>query len=290
MNTIYARLILILPFALLVVSQTTAQTRWENPVKKLFREGQTVVGATITVPSVETAAQMANTGFDFLWIEMEHSPITLETARNMVLATRGLKAVPFIRVPVNELWTVKRALDAGALGVILPFTSNVELARQAVSACRYAPAGRRGSGPGLASFRWPAPDEGYHRFADRNVVIIVLIENEEGLQNCEKIAAVPGIDAIYIGTSDLSYSLGHGGQFDHPVVRRAIERIVAAAKQNNVPVGRPAGTPQAIKEYQQQGFTLFQSPSDVGLMRRAARSYLEPLGKEGFDPSEQSLY
>lgn len=270
--------------------QGQGQGRWENPIKKLLREGKPVVGATITVPSVETTAQLANTGFDFLWIEMEHSPITLETARNMILATRGLKAVPLIRVPVNELWTAKRALDAGALGVIFPFTSTPELARQAVAACRYPPAGKRGFGPGLAGFRWPAPDEGYPSFANRNVFVMILVENREGLENVEEIAAIPGIDAIYIGVYDLSYSLGHGGQFDHPIVKGAIEKIVSAAKKNNVPVGRPGGSPEAIRQFMEQGFTIFQSPSEAGLLRGAAQRYLEPLGKKGFDPKEQSLY
>ena len=281
-------------WSILTISLTfvlaAAQQQWENPVKVLLGEGRPVVGATITVPSVETAAQMANLGFDFLWIEMEHSPITLETAREMILATRGLKAVPFIRVPVNELWTAKRALDAGALGVIFPFTSTPELAQQAVDACRYAPAGKRGSGPGLASFRWPAPGEGYHRFADRNVVVIVLIEDAKGVEHADEIAAVEGLDAIYIGTSDLSYSLGHGGQYDHPVVKEAIGKIVSAAKRHGVPVGRPAGSPEAIETYLEDGFRIFQSPSEVGFMRGAARSYLRPLGKRGFDPAEQSLY
>lgn len=267
-----------------------AQERWENPIKKLLREGKPVVGATITAPSVETTAQLANAGFDFLWIEMEHSPITLETARNMILATRGLKAVPLIRVPVNEIWTAKRALDAGALGVIFPFTSTPELARQAVAACRYAPDGKRGFGPGLAGFRWPAPDEGYPAFANRNVFVMILVEDREGLDNVEAIAAIPGLDAIYIGVNDLSYSLGHGGQLDNPVVKGAIERIVSAAKKNNVPVGRPGGSPEAIKQFIEQGFSIFQSPSELGFMRSAARRYLEPLGKQGFDPKEQSLY
>lgn len=267
-----------------------AQERWENPVKKLLRDGQLVVGSTITVPSVETAAQLANSGFDFLWIEMEHSPITLETARNMILATRGLKAVPLIRVPVNELWTAKRALDAGALGVIFPFTSTAEQARQAVSACKYSPEGKRGFGPGLAGFRWPAPDEGYARFANRNVLVIILVENQEGVDNVEEIAAVPGIDVIYIGVNDLSYSLGHGGQMEHPVVTEAIARIVAAAKKNGVPVGRPGGSPEAIRRYMEEGFTLFQSPSEVGFLTSAARAYLEPLGKKGIDPREKPLY
>ena len=154
-----------------------AQTQWDNPVRKTLREGKPVIGLTVTTSSPEIAAQGANMGFDFLWIEMEHSPITLETARNMILATRGLKAVPFIRVPVNELWTAKRALDMGALGVVFPFTSTPELARQAVAACKYPPAGRRGSGPGLPSFRWPAP-EGYADFADRNAMVITIIEEK----------------------------------------------------------------------------------------------------------------
>jgi 2-keto-3-deoxy-L-rhamnonate aldolase RhmA len=266
------------------------QSNWENPVKKLLRTGGPVIGGTITVASVETASQMANMGFDFLWIEMEHSPITLETARDMILATRGLKAVPVIRVPVNELWTAKRALDVGALGVIFPFTSNADLARQAVAACKYGPAGRRGSGPGLASVRWHAPGEGYHKFADRNVLVILMIENREGVENIEEIASVPGIDLLYIGTSDLSYSLGHGGQLDHPVVREAIEKIVTTAQRNRIPLGRPAGSPEEVKDYMNQGFTVFQSPSDAVLMRSAAQRYLEPLGKKGFDPGKPSLY
>ena len=142
-------------------------------------------------PSVEVAAQMSNYGFDLLWIEMEHSPITLETLRNMVLATRGLKAMPFARVPVNELWTAKRVLDAGALGVIFPFTSTVELAKQAVAACKYPPLGRRGAGPGLAMFRWPA-SEGYSDFADRNAMVIIIIEEKRAVEKIEEIAAVPG--------------------------------------------------------------------------------------------------
>ena len=117
-----------------------AQPAWENPVRKLLKEGKPVIGATITAASPEVAAQAAGMGFDFLWIEMEHSPITLETARNMILATRRLKALPFIRVPVNELWTAKRALDIGAIGVVFPFTSTPALAQQAVASLKYPPA------------------------------------------------------------------------------------------------------------------------------------------------------
>src|SRR6185369_15576710 len=229
------------------------KTLWENPVKKLLRDGKPAIGVTISTSSVEAAAQAANLGFDFLWIEMEHSPVTLETLRHIVLATRGLKAVPFARVPVNELWTAKRVLDAGVLGVMFPFTSTPELARQAVAACRYPPVGRRGSGARLATFRWPAP-EGYHDFADKNIVVITTIEEARALEKIDEIASTPGLDVIFIGTSDLSFSLGLRGQQNHPKLDEAIARIVAAAKKHDKILGTIVGTPEEASKYMKQGF------------------------------------
>src|SRR3954454_23451406 len=106
-----------------MIPEGGAVVRWENPVLASLKEKKPVVGITLSTPSVEIAAQTADMGFDFLWIEMEHSPITLETGRKMILATRGARAMPFIRVPVVELWTAKRVMDMGALGVIFPFVS-----------------------------------------------------------------------------------------------------------------------------------------------------------------------
>ncbi len=266
-----------------------AQELWENPVKKLIREGKPVIGATVTVASADVAASLANMGFDFLWIEMEHSPITLETARNMVLATRGLKAVPFIRVPVNELWTAKRALDAGALGVVFPFTSSPELAKQAADSTKYPPNGRRGSGPGLPSLRWPAP-EGYADFADRNAVTIIIIEEVRALDRIDEITATKGVDVIFIGTNDLSYSMGLRGKTDNPAYQAALKKIVASAKKNGKPVGRPAGTPEQIKQYMDEGFTFFQGPSELVMMRTGAEALLKSLGKTGFDSKDKPLY
>src|SRR5881394_179286 len=154
------------------------KSKWENPVKARLRHGESVFGVVISTNCVEVAAQAANMGFDYLWLEMEHTPLTLETVRDIVLATRGLPALPFARPPVNELWTAKRLLDAGVLGVIFPFTSTPALARQAVAACRYPPAGRRGFGPDLAAFRWPAA-EGYPDFADKNALVVTIVENLE---------------------------------------------------------------------------------------------------------------
>ena len=265
------------------------ETPWENPVKRTLREGKPVFGITLTVASPEVAAQAARLGFDFVWIEMEHSPITLETLRLMVLATRGLQAVPFARVPVNELWTAKRVLDAGVLGVVFPFTSTPELARQAAAACKYPPLGRRGSGAGLAMSRWPT-SESYHDFADRNVVVVVNIEEAQAVENIEAIAATPGIDVLFIGTSDLAYSLGWRGQQDHPQVQEAMGKIVAVGKAHGKVLGAPASNADQVRKLLQQGFQFFQTRTELGLMALGARQILDPFGKTPIEPQAQALY
>lgn len=253
------------------------QAKWENPVKKLLREGKPVVGLTVTIPSPDVALQAARLGFDFLWIEMEHSGITLESLHNIILATNGTACMPITRIPVNELWTAKRALDSGSMGVIFPFTSTPELARQAVSACRYPPVGLRGFGPGLASLRWPAP-EGYRAFADENILVIVIIEQAQAVERIEEIASVPGVDVMFIGPNDLSFSLGLGGRQDEPRLKEAIAKVLAAGKKHGVAVGRTA-SPDQIGGLIKEGFQFFQASSELGMMAAGSRSILEAAGK-----------
>jgi 2-keto-3-deoxy-L-rhamnonate aldolase RhmA len=266
-----------------------AQPNWENPVKVSLREGKPVVGLTVTVPSPDVVVQAASLGFDFVWIEMEHSPITLETVHNMILATRGTRCVPIVRVPVNELWTAKRALDSGALGVIFPFTSTPELARQAVAACKYPPLGRRGSAPGLPSLRWPSP-EPYADFADRNVMVIVIIEQAQAVDRIEEIASVPGIDVLFIGPNDLAYSYGLRGRQDNPTVREAIAKVLAAGKRHNIPVGRTTGTPAETAQFIKDGFLFFQAGSELNMISAGSRQLLETFGKTAAAPGSRPLY
>jgi 2-keto-3-deoxy-L-rhamnonate aldolase RhmA len=250
---------------------------WRNPVKQALAEGRPVAGMTITINSVDAAAHAAAMGFDFLWIEMEHSPITLETLRNMVLAVRALPAVPFARVPVNEIWTAKRVLDMGVAGVVFPFTSTPELARQAADACRYPPLGKRGSGATLARFCWPETAGNYHDLADENIVVVAVIEEARAVESIDEIAATPGVDVLFIGTSDLSFSLGLRGNDEHPAAQEAIARVLAAGKRHGKTVGRPARTAGSIQEYLAQGFRFFQAPTDLGFMAAGASQYLKHL-------------
>ena len=204
---------------------------WRNPVKVRFEAGQPVFALTITTPSVELAAHAARLGSHFLWVEMEHSPITLESLRLMVLATRGLPAAISARVPVVELWTAKRVLDQGVSGVIFPFTGTPEKAACAAAACRYPPSGKRGSGAGAAVRTWPQPGN-YYDSADANVLTVCVIEEASALDHIDAIAATEGVDVLFIGASDLSFSLGLRGRQDEPALQDAIGRIAEAARRH----------------------------------------------------------
>jgi 2-keto-3-deoxy-L-rhamnonate aldolase RhmA len=265
------------------------ETPWRNPVKTRLEAGEIVLGATITTNDIEAAAHVATLGFHFLWCEMEHSPLTLETLRGIVLATRSLPAMVFARVPVVELWTAKRVLDQGVSGVIFPFSSTPELAAKAAAACRYPPLGGRGSGSGLASATWPEP-KNYADSADANVVTVLVIEQVQAVENIDAIAATPGIDVLFIGTSDLSFSLGLRGRQNEPALDDAIARIAAAAKRHGKFLGRPAPAPEKIPALREQGFQFFQCATELGLMRLGARQILDPLGIPEMPRERRAMY
>jgi len=256
----------------------------ESALRRALAEGRPVVGATVTVPNVDTALALANAGFDFLWIEMEHAPISLESLREILLATRGAKAVPVTRVPANEVWLAKRVLDAGSLGVVFPFTSTRELAERAVAACRYPPLGVRGFGPALALSRYGMGAADYVRFANENVVVVVIIEQKEAVENIEAIASVPGVGVLFVGVNDLSYSLGVAGRTRDPLVEQALAKVLDAGRRHGIPVGYPTGDPTEINRRIAQGFRFFQASSDVGLMAGAARDMLSKVERGSSAP------
>jgi 2-keto-3-deoxy-L-rhamnonate aldolase RhmA len=265
------------------------QAEWQHPVRAKLAAGEPVFAATLVTSNLESAALIATLGFDFLWVEMEHSPITLESLRAIVLATRGRPASVFARVPLIELWTAKRVLDQGVSGVIFPFTSSPEHARRAAQACRYPPTGLRGSGAGLATATWPEPGV-YYDSADRHVMTITVIEEACAVECIDEIAATPGIDVLFIGTSDLSFSLGLRGRQNEPKLDDAIARIVEAARRHKKFLGRPAANAEQVEQFRKQGFQLFQCMTELGLIAQGARQLLEPMGIKGIPAEQKSLY
>jgi 2-keto-3-deoxy-L-rhamnonate aldolase RhmA len=257
-------------------------------VRQRLKAGEYVIGMTITSNNVETAAYAATLGFHFLWAEMEHSPLSLESLRTIVLATRGLPAPVFARVPWAEVWLAKRVLDQGVQGVIFPFVSTPEFATIAAQGCHYPPFGRRGSGAGLAVATWPAPGD-YYNSADSNVLVVCVIEEASAVADIETIASTPGVDVIFIGVSDLSFSLGLRGRQEEPLLDTAIAKIVAAAKRHGKWLGRPAANAEEVRRFHAEGFQFFQSVTELGLMKLGAKALLEPLGIKD-KPRDQSTF
>jgi 2-keto-3-deoxy-L-rhamnonate aldolase RhmA len=173
-------------------------------------------------------------------------------------------------------------------GVIFPFVSTSERATIAAQGCHYPPFGRRGSGAGLAVTTWPVPGN-YYDSADANVLVVCVIEEASAVDEIEVIAATPGIDVIFIGVSDLSFSLGLRGTQDEPLLKEAIAKIMAAAKRHGKLLGRPAGSVEDVNQFHAEGFQFFQSVTELGLMKLGAKALLEPLGIKG-KPRDQSTF
>ena len=270
-------------------SKSVSSGSTRNLVRSRLSAGECVVGLTVTTNNLETTALAARLGFHFLWVEMEHSPVSLETLRGIVLVTRGFDTAVFARVPTAELWTAKRVLDLGVSGVIFPFVSDEARARTAAQACRYPPAGSRGSGAGLAASTWFEPGN-YYDSADAQMMTICIIEEQRALAHIDAIAATPGIDVIFIGTSDLSFSLGLRGRQDDPLLQEAINTIVDAARRHKKFLGRPAGSAEQILRFREQGFQFFQSVTELGLIQLGASEILHPLGIKPSAKDRSILY
>ena len=270
-------------------SKSVSSGSTRNLVRSRLSAGECVVGLTVTTNNLETTALAARLGFHFLWVEMEHSPVSLETLRGIVLVTRGFDTAVFARVPTAELWTAKRVLDQGVSGVIFPFVSDEARARTAAQACRYPPAGSRGSGAGLAASTWFEPGN-YYDSADAQMMTICIIEEQRALAHIDAIAATPGIDVLFIGTSDLSFSLGLRGRQDDPLLQEAINTIVDAARRHKKFLGRPAGSAEQILRFREQGFQFFQSVTELGLIQLGASEILHPLGIKPSAKDRSILY
>ncbi len=242
-----------------------------NAALARWRRGEPTVGGWLSIGSSFSAEVMAHAGFDWLCLDLQHGPIDQGQATAMLQAITTTPTVPFVRVPWNEPAAIMRWLDAGALGVVVPLVNGREEAERAVSACRYPPAGIRSSGAYRAELAWGA---GYARRADSEVACIVMIETAEALANLDDILATPGLDAVYVGPSDLAYGLGLAPGSDDPRLEQAVERVRAGAARHGVASGIHTNSAAATADYLRRGFRMVTLGSDRGFMRSRAESDL----------------
>jgi len=242
------------------VQQQAAPARVFNTAKQKLREGKSIVGATVFSPDPNIYCAMANAGYDYLWIEMQHSPLTFGEVAKMIWACRGASAMPFIRVADATESDIQKATDIGAVGIIVPTVDTVEKAQAAVKWSKYPPEGRRSQGNGQYGALWGSD---YRQIANENMVIVIMIETPLGVGNAEKIASVAGIDVIFAASTDLGNFSGHRqGDKEYEAL---VTRIHDVTLQHRLKLGGP----QAWKG--RPGFSFFQGPGEMQLIQAGAQ-------------------
>lgn len=219
--------------------------------RERLRSGGIVIGPLTGIDCIQLTDMMALADYDFVMLDTEHGPIGDQGLEALCRLIRLRGKVPLCRVRDQHPKSILRALDCGALGVMVPGVEDAQTARTVAAACRYAPAGTRGLFGGSAANDWGAvPTPEYMRQANAAVVCIVQVESVRAVENAAAIASAPGVDGIVIGPGDLSQSMGHPGEADHPEVQAAVARATAAIRETGRWVGTistPAGGPALRK-------------------------------------------
>ena len=243
----------------------------KNILKEKLKKGQSVIGTFVGLGHPDVTEVLSRLGFDFLLIDGEHAPTGFETMQQMMQAMNGSNCTPLVRPQWNDMVIIKRVLDIGAHGVLIPWVNTKEEAEYAVSACKYPPEGLRGCGPRRAALF----DPDYLQTANDETLIIVQIETRQAVSNLDDILSVKGIDSCYIGPFDLSRSFGFDApKWDNPEYLEAFDKVLEAAKK----WGKPAGmfTSQDNIEWAiEKGFTLNTVGSADDFLRRGAKTALD---------------
>jgi 4-hydroxy-2-oxoheptanedioate aldolase len=231
-----------------------------------------LAGIWVCSGSPLVAEIVAGSGIDWVLIDMEHSPNGLESVLAQLQAVAAYPVTPLVRVPIGDVVTIKQVLDLGAQNLLVPMISSVEEARAVVEAVRYPPRGRRGVGSALArSARWNRVD-GYLADADEHVSLFVQVETAEGVEAAADIAAVEGVDGVFVGPSDLAASMGLIGQQSHPDVVAAVHRAFAAVRAAGKPVGVNAFDHAVARSYIDAGASFVLVGADVALLARGSEA------------------
>jgi 2-keto-3-deoxy-L-rhamnonate aldolase RhmA len=236
------------------------------------------VGSWITLGHPAVAEIMAKAGFDWLTIDMEHSAITLHQTQQLIQIIELSGVVPLVRVGKNEPNLIKRVMDAGSHGVIVPMVNSMEEAEQAVASVKYPPKGFRGVGLARAQ-SYGADFEGYRRWNETESVVIVQVEHIKAVENLESILSVEGVDGLIIGPYDLSGSLGVPGQFEHPEVVGALQRVKDVTKAMNAVSGFHVipPDPREVARKTDEGYLFVAYSLDILFLGNSCREGLKQI-------------
>lgn len=233
-------------------------------------EGEILLGSGIGLTDPQVSEALADS-VDFLWIDLEHTPMSPEAMRAHLMAARGRQRAMVVRLPGSDTAFIKPVLDAGAPGIVVPQVTSVDEVRRIIDDCRYPPVGRRGFGPLVASDYGRMGDD-YVATANRSVFVSVMIECTEAVDVIDDIVALPGLDSVVLGPYDLSGSFGVLGQVHHADVVAAMERVISAARARSMPVGSgmPADPEFAVLQAA-RGVQWMQIGGDISYMMAATQ-------------------
>lgn len=251
-----------------------------NTLREIWRRGEAAVNGWLSIPSSFSAEVMAHQGFDSLVVDMQHGVVDYQAAVTMLQAVSTTSVIPLARVPWNDPGPIMKILDAGAYGIICPMINTAEQAEALVTACRYPPRGHRSWGPVRASI-YAGADYGDH--ANDEIVVMPMIETAEALKNLDEILSVPGIDAVYVGPSDLSLALGCRPRLDQtdPPVVDAQRQILEACRRHRVVAGIHNATPAYALKMVTAGYQFVTLASDSRFLAARAAEEVAALRKTG---------
>jgi 4-hydroxy-2-oxoheptanedioate aldolase len=243
-----------------------------NSVKERLARGEVASSMTVRLTrGVEIAGLAKTAGFDSLYVDLEHSSLSLETTGQICVAALNLGIAAFVRVPQLEL--VQRVLDGGALGIIVPDVRSAAQAREAVRAAKYPPLGERGFATALPHFQYRSlPATEFCPVLDAATMVIVQFESAEAVENADAIFAVEGVDMVLFGTNDMTADMGIPGDYENPKVRDAYARAIKAARKHgkHVGVGGLASRPKLTAEFVKMGARYVSTGTDLGFLLSAA--------------------
>lgn len=255
----------------------------KNTVRSRLAQGESCVGTWLTLPDPLVASLMARTGFDWLTIELEHSPTSFESAAQSYAILAGAGCVPLTRVPWNTGENIKRVLDTGAWGVVVPMVNSKAEAEDAVAAARYAPLGRRSIGGLLHATNFDTDAATYYARANEEILVVLMVEHIDAVANLEAIAGVLGIDVLFIGPNDLHNSMGRPPSFesDDPRFVSALEKVLEVCRKRGIAPGIHVADAAAAKRRLEQGFRFVAVASEAGFLLSKSREILNHLGRGG---------
>jgi 4-hydroxy-2-oxoheptanedioate aldolase len=244
-----------------------------NAFKRALREGRTQIGLWSSLSSNYTVEVIAGAGYDWILLDMEHSPNDLESLLSQLQAAAAYRTHPVVRVPWNDMVTIKRVLDAGAQSLLVPYVQNAAEAKAAVAATRYPPAGVRGVAGTTRATRFGRIKD-YARRAHEEICVLVQLETKPALDEIEKVAVVEGVDGIFIGPADLHASMGYPGETASPAVLPLIEEAMRRIRKAGTAPGYLSPVEADAKRMLDAGAQFVAVGADVGLLARGAESLL----------------